>query len=91
MTLEQLSPAGANKPYPILTSYAGRYPPEDVGGLPGFEAFREAINDPGHERHDEMLQWYGASFDPAIVDDRQIASDLQNLHKVWNSPRKSKA
>jgi len=86
--LEQLSPADANISYPVLTSSVGRCPPEDVGGPPGFEAFLEAINDPRDERHDEMLQWYGASFDPAVVDAQQITSDLQKLHKAWNRSRK---
>lgn len=89
--LEQLSPADANISYPVLTSCVGRCPPEDVGGPPGFEAFLEAINDPTHERHDEMLQWHGTSFDPANVDTQKIASDLQKLHKAWNRFRKPKA
>jgi len=45
-----------------------RTPPEDVGGAPGFEMFLEAINDPTHEDHDDLVNWYGRSFDPQDIE-----------------------
>lgn len=44
-------------------------PPEDVGGIGGYEEFLLAISDPGHPEYDEMLQWAekdtgGRKFDP---------------------------
>lgn len=32
-----------------------RTPPEDVGGPPGFEMFLDALADPDHEEHDDLL------------------------------------
>jgi len=51
---------------PQATCMAGerRCPPEDVGGVPGYEAFLEAISDPNHESHKQMLNWMGGSYDP---------------------------
>jgi hypothetical protein len=43
-------------------------PPEDVGGIPGYAYFLEAITDPDHEEHDSYLEWVGGSFDPAEFD-----------------------
>ena len=43
-------------------------PPEDCGGPPGYEYFLEAITDPSHEDHDEMLEWIGGTFDPEYFD-----------------------
>ena len=43
-------------------------PPEDVGGIPGYAHFLEAITDPAHEEHDSYLDWVGGSFDPAEFD-----------------------
>jgi hypothetical protein len=40
--------------------YTGRCPPEDVGGPWGYQAFREALADPAHERHAELAEWWGA-------------------------------
>lgn len=37
-------------------------PPEDVGGMPGFESFRQAMEKPGSEEFEEMLEWHGSPF-----------------------------
>lgn len=39
-------------------------PPEDVGGIPGYEEFLEALSDPNHEEHNHMKSWVGRPFDP---------------------------
>ena len=39
-------------------------PPEDVGVSPGYIDFLEAIHDPAHEEHQDMLDWCGGQFDP---------------------------
>src|ERR1039458_9574214 len=33
--------------------------PRTVAGYPGFYNLLEAISDPGHEEHDELLDWLG--------------------------------
>jgi hypothetical protein len=40
-----------------------RTPPEDVRGTTGYEEYLEAIKDPEHEEHENVLRWRGA-FDP---------------------------
>jgi hypothetical protein len=32
-------------------------PPEDVGGIWGYEQFLEALANPKHGRHEEFLEW----------------------------------
>lgn len=39
-------------------------PPEDVGGVPGFEEFLEALADPDHEDHERFVVWSGGDYDP---------------------------
>jgi hypothetical protein len=39
-------------------------PPEDVGGLPGYERFLDALADPAHPDHRELREWNGGPFDP---------------------------
>lgn len=46
-----------DKNYPICIMAEGNRPPEDVGGIPGFEAFQEIINDPDHPEHAEVKRW----------------------------------
>jgi hypothetical protein len=43
-------------------------PPEDVGGVPGYAYFLDAIADRGHDEHDSYLEWVGGSFDPTEFD-----------------------
>lgn len=38
---------------------AGRCPPEDVGGMSGYDDLRRLLADPDDERHAEMLAWMG--------------------------------
>jgi hypothetical protein len=39
-------------------------PPEDCGGIPGFYDLLDALDDPNHERHEELSDWIGDDFDP---------------------------
>jgi hypothetical protein len=37
---------------------AGACPPEDVGGVPGYYEFCQALEDPDHEEHENFKTWY---------------------------------
>lgn len=50
--------------WPMCLAGANACPPEDVGGLGGYEEFLEAIQDPLHEEHESMRRWCGGPFDP---------------------------
>jgi hypothetical protein len=54
-------------------------PPEDVGGIPGYDEFLEVIADPTHDEHDHYVAWSGGSFDPAAFD---LAAANALLQKV---------
>jgi len=43
-------------------------PPEDCGGVWGYESLLEIINDPSHSEHEEMLEWIGGEFDAEYFD-----------------------
>jgi hypothetical protein len=44
---------------PRCTDGAGRCPPEDVGGIHGYEDLRRVLADPEEDEHTEMLEWLG--------------------------------
>lgn len=50
--------------YPLCLEGARACPPEDCGGVWGYADFVEAIQNPDHEEHEEMLGWVGGRFDP---------------------------
>jgi hypothetical protein len=54
-------------------------PPEDVGGVGGYEDFLEAISDPEHQEHERLLDWVGGSYDPTAFDLASVNAELQRI------------
>ena len=79
LRLEKTFAAGPAASYPRLVDGAGRCPPEDCGGIPGFHDFLEAIADPQHPDHEDRLDWYGGPFEPADMDVAQINQELARI------------
>ncbi|MGC9335488.1 MAG: IS1096 element passenger TnpR family protein, partial [Anaerolineae bacterium] len=48
-----------------------------VGGTPGYQYFLEAIRNPRHPEHKDMLEWAGGSFDPEAFDLEEANEALQ--------------
>ncbi|NIJ43550.1 hypothetical protein FHS78_003865 [Parvibaculum indicum] len=69
--------------YPRLTDISGRCPPEDVGGIPGYEEFLEAMADPEHPEHADLQEWYGATFDPIVPPADELRLEVLKLAKRW--------
>jgi hypothetical protein len=64
VTIQAVETGDAKVNYPRFVAGQRRCPPEDVGGLPGFENFLDVIADPAHPEHREVLRWYGKPYDP---------------------------
>lgn len=50
--------------YPLCTKAMRACPPEDCGGVWGYQEFIEVIRDPRHPEHAETLEWVGGDFQP---------------------------
>ena len=46
-------------PIPMCVAGKGTCPPEDCGGIPGYYNMVEAINNPKHDEHEDMMDWLG--------------------------------
>jgi hypothetical protein len=70
------------KKLPVCVEGEGACPPEDVGGIGGYEYFLDAINDPTHQEHKDYLEWVGGKFDPKLFDaakaTRRMVKGLKN-------------
>jgi hypothetical protein len=64
VTVENILPSEPGVKLPVCLAGANACPPEDVGGPPGYAEFLEAIRDPAHPDHAEMLDWCGGEFGP---------------------------
>ena len=52
-------------------------PPEDCGGPWGYPEFLEAIQNPKHKQHEELLEWVGGEFDPEEFDLGAVNEELR--------------
>ncbi len=73
--LKEILPRDSDASYPMCVGGERACPPEDCGGIWGYQALLEAINDPAHEEHEGMLQWLGGSFDPEQFDPATVSFD----------------
>jgi hypothetical protein len=70
--------------YPACLAGERHGPPEDCGGVPGFYNLLEAIGDPQHEEHEELLDWLGDGFDPEAFSVEEVNRRLAPVQKWWN-------
>lgn len=79
ITIEAIADADPAVEYPCYIGGAGCAPPEDVGGIPGFELFLDAIADPKHEQHRELKRWHGRPFNPEHAAEDEIQARMKKL------------
>jgi hypothetical protein len=67
--------------YPFCLDGKRACPPEDVGGVGGYENFLETIMDSSNPEHDEMLEWAGEDFQPEFFDKDKVNKRLNMLFR----------
>ena len=63
--------------YPVCVDGKMACPPEDVGGVWGYQEFLIAMNDPDHEMHEQYIEW-NEGFDPNKFDLQQTSMVMRN-------------
>jgi len=79
VALEKLRKFDPGAIYPVCIAGEMACPPEDCGGLPGYCQLLEAIRDPRHEQHAEVLELLGQGYDPLRFPLDQVNRRLQRL------------
>ncbi len=54
-------------------------PPEDCGGIGGYDEFLKAVLDPKHPDHEDMLDWAEGEFDPERFNKEEINRLLSRI------------
>jgi hypothetical protein len=80
LVLEKRLPVDPNTAYPVCADGQLACPPVDCGGIPGFYDLVEALSDPNHEHHEEMLDWIG-EFDPQAFSVESVNKMLTPLRR----------
>lgn len=65
--------------YPRCLTGKRACPPEDCGGVWGYERFLATISDPNDPEHAELLEWVGGEFDPEAFDCAGVNRKLQKV------------
>ena len=71
------------KKYPLCIDGKRACPPEDCGGIWGYPDFIQAIENPDDERHEELLEWIGGSFDPEAFDPASATKAMKKGLRDW--------
>ncbi len=58
---------------------ANAAPPEDVGGVAGYEYFQSVMANPKHPEYRSMKRWFKGSFNPELFDLDQINHSLADV------------
>ncbi len=77
--LEKILPPEPGVQYPVCITGKRACPPEDCGGVWGYDSFLETIQNPKHPEHAEMLEWVGGSFDPEAFDLEAVNRALRRV------------
>ncbi len=76
IVLEKIVEVDDHQPIPVCIKGKRNCPPEDCGGVWGYEDLLEIISDPKHPEHEEMLEWLGVEFDPEYFNLEEINEQL---------------
>jgi hypothetical protein len=88
VALEKILPASTTMVRPVCVAGERHCPPEDVGGVPGYQEFLEVVFDPSHKEFDHYVQWAGGPspvnqsvgrFQPEEFDLRAVNAALSRM------------
>jgi len=83
IAVEKVLPPEPGVAYPICVGGKLQGPPEDCGGIPGYYNLLEAIRDPAHPEHEDMLDWIGYEFNPEAFSVDDANRRLAPLQRWW--------
>jgi hypothetical protein len=82
LVVEKVLPAEKGARYPVCVAGKRACPPEDVGGIWGYQDFLKTISDHRHPEYAEMRDWIGGDFDPERFNLNAVNAGLQHPHRA---------
>jgi len=77
--IEALLPVEKGKKYPICLKGKRACPPEDVGGVWGYDDLLEIFSNQKDPEYDEMMEIFGDDFDPEFFDMEYVNLRLEHF------------
>jgi len=75
--VEKILPVEKGTHYPVCLAGKRACPPEDCGGVPGYEELLEILKDPSHPDHEEKFEWLPGDFDSEKFDLESVNGRLR--------------
>ena len=79
ITVEKILPNPAAASFALCLAGARACPPEDCGGIPGYEELRKILKNRRHPKHQRTKEWLGRPFDAAAFDPEKANLWLRQL------------
>ncbi|MEJ7586938.1 MAG: plasmid pRiA4b ORF-3 family protein [Ferruginibacter sp.] len=89
ISIDQLVEKEAGTLYPTCIGGQLNCPPEDCGGIAGFNNIKIILQDKKHPEYKEIRNWVGKNYDTKGFDQAKVNKQLRQLQKYisrWNSP-----
>jgi hypothetical protein len=83
IVVEKVLPPEPGVAYPTCVGGQLQGPSEDCGGIPGYYRLLEAIGDPNHPEHKDLLDWVGGEFNPDAFSVEDVNRRLSPLQRWW--------
>jgi hypothetical protein len=71
--LEKIMPREKNRSYPLCLDGQRACPPEDCGGVSGYQDLLEILANPRHKKYQQTLEWLGDEFNPEHFNQAEVA------------------
>ncbi len=62
--VEEVHRLSREEKVPLVLAGKRACPPDDVGGVWGYDEFLASVADPKHPEHQDMMEWIGGEWDP---------------------------
>ncbi len=79
LQFEKILPAKQDLDYPICLAGRRACPPENIGGIPGYQLILKALSDPNHPAHKDCRRLVGRKYDPEKFDPKAVIFD----NPIW--------
>lgn len=79
IVLEEILAPEPKVRYPRCLKGKRACPPEDVGGVWGYDEFLDAIQNEDHPEHATYCEWIGDTFDPEAFDVEEVNEVLKQI------------
>ena len=81
--MEKILPIDPERSYPLCLKGRRACPPEDCGGPWGYANLLDALRDPEHPEHEDMMEWVGERLDSDTFDvdeaNRYLATQVRSV------------